>query len=97
MWDGSFHHVAIRGRAGALLWSYHTAATLRSWRIRKGDAAATWILTATCARVDAFLITKRPMLFTGTREYGDGLWCFGVEALDVVGLELRGRLGPPEQ
>lgn len=96
MWDGTFHHIRIQGRAGALLWSYHTAATLGPWAIRKGGDGR-WILTGTCTRVDAFQIRQRPILFTGPREHGDGMWCWGVESLDVVGHQVRARLGPPEQ
>jgi hypothetical protein len=93
-------HGGIRlvGRAGSLLWGYHTAAALTTWRIAKNEAGQ-WILTATFARVDAFQCRQRPLLFTAPREGAhDGWWAWGVDGTIEMGKRhLRVRLGPPEQ
>lgn len=97
MWDGSFHAVQIRGAAGAILWGHRPAASFTRWRIRKGGAAS-WILTATIARVEPFAIRQTPLLFTAPREgTRDGFWAWAVESVQVGDQQLIARLGPPEQ
>jgi hypothetical protein len=98
VWDGSFHHVQIRGAAGDLLWGYRSAAAVTSWTIRKGQDGR-WILTATLARVEPFQVRQTPLLFTAPREgTRDGFWAWAVEELLQVGDgRLVARLGPPEQ
>ena len=97
MWDGSFHRIAIRGRAGALLWGHRQAATFSAWTIRKG-ADGRWVLSATLARSEGFMLRQTPLLFTAPREgTRDGFWAWGVESIHVGTNQLVAHLGPPEQ
>ena len=87
----------IRGTAGSLLWGYRTAATLSTWRIYRREDGQ-WRLSATLARVDSFQCRQSPLLFTAPRVGAhDGMWCWGIESLEIDGVKLRARLGPPEQ
>jgi len=98
VWDGSFHHVRIRGVRGALLWHHHTAASLTAWTIRKGGDGR-WRLAASL-RGDAnrFQLRQTPLLFTAPREGArDGWWAWGVESVQVGDRHLTATLGPPEQ
>lgn len=88
-----FQAITLRGAAASILWSYHTAAELRSWRIRKHEGQ--WRLSGTLTRVEPFQIRQKPLLFTAPRV--GGFWCWGIESIEIVGLRLQARLGPPEQ
>lgn len=87
--------VRLHGAAGAILWGYHPAATFTTWTIRR-RLDGVWRLKATCSRLDAFQCRQRPLLFSAMREHG--FWAWGIESdLEIVGLQLKATLGPPEQ
>lgn len=91
-----FDTLTLHGGAGSLLWGYRTAAVCKAWRIAKH--AGQWRLTATLVRGEPFMLRQTPLLFTAPHEGGrDGFWAWGIEAIDVAGLQVRARLGPPEQ
>ena len=92
-----FRELAIRGREGSLVWGYRTAASLRSWSIKRerDTRKGPWTLTATLERVDPFPIRQRPLLFTAPR-LGGGRWCWPVLDLQVGARGLLARLGHPE-
>ena len=92
------HRVTVRGEAGAVLFRSRPAAELGAWTITKQDEpnkAPVWLLAARVTRADAFQCRQRPLLFTAFRD--KGLWCWGVESLDLVGDALYAVLGQPEQ
>lgn len=98
---GLSHQVKVRGRAGSILWGYHTAATIGAWRIRrkpqkKGEAPQ-WTLSADVGRLDKFQTRQQPLVFTAPRQRG--WWCWPVIGdLQHVGPnQIRAILGPPEQ
>jgi hypothetical protein len=70
------------------------AAALSSWRIAKSETGE-WILSGTLARVDLFQVRNKGLLFTAPRD--KGFWSWPVLSIDVVGMQLRARLGPPDQ
>jgi hypothetical protein len=88
-----FNHWTLVGSGGAILWGYRTAAAVRTWRIVKTETH--WQLVAQLERVDAFGCRQKPLLFSAPR--AGGFWCWPVESIDVVALQLVARLGPPEQ
>jgi hypothetical protein len=93
-----FRRLTIRGQAGAVLWGHRTAAVLGAWTIAKQEiphAPPVWHLAARCMRADAFQCRQRPLLFTAHRDKGQ--WCWAIESLEMVGLELHAVLGPPQQ
>lgn len=90
-----FENLTLRGADGRIVWGYHTAVTLRAWAIRRDKATGHWHLVATVARVDPFQARQKPLLFSAPR--AGGFWCWGIESIDIVGLSLRARLGPPER
>lgn len=95
-----FRHLTVRGQAGAVLWGCRTAAVVAAWTIVREDheaAPPTWRLAARLTRADAFQCRQRPLLFTAPHTHGRGMWCWGIESVNLVGLELRAVLGPPEQ
>jgi hypothetical protein len=95
---GLFHTLTIRGQAGAVLWGARTAAVLSAWTITKQDRARErprWLLAARVTRADAFQCRQSPLLFTATRD--KGMWCWGIESLDLVDGTVYAVLGQPEQ
>jgi len=97
VWDGTYHALYIRGKAGDLLWGYRPAVSFTNWRIRKGESGR-WILRATITRVEPFASRQTPLLFTAPREgTRDGFWAWGVESVQVGTNQLVAILGPPEQ
>jgi len=88
----AFHRISLRGEKAALLWGYHEAAVFRSWRIWKGPQG--WQLSGTLARVDNFQSRQRPLMFSAARE--KGMWCWGVEKVEIHGSSIRAYLGEPE-
>lgn len=93
-----FQNLTLRGDRASLLWGYHTAAALGKWKIARNEAGQ-WMLSARMARVDAFQLRQRPLLFTAPRDGAhDGWWAWGVEGEVQVGTHrLVAYLGPPEQ
>ena len=94
----SAHRLTVRGAAGAVLWGHRTAAQLGAWTITKQEqphAPPVWHLAARVTQADAFQCRQKPLTFTAFRD--KGLWCWGVESLDLVGDQLHAVLGPPEQ
>jgi hypothetical protein len=94
----SAHRLTVRGAAGAVLWGHRTAAQLGAWMITKQEQphqAPVWHLAARVTQADAFQCRQKPLTFTAFRD--KGLWCWGVESLDLVGDQLHAVLGPPEQ
>lgn len=93
-----FHRLTVRGGAGSILWGHRTAAVVRAWTIANTAPAGkpkVWRLAATVTRADAFQCRQRPLLFTAPR--AKGMWCWGIESLELVGMQIRAVLGPPEQ
>ena|SRR6185436_20508910 len=94
-----FRRLRIRGDAGAVLWHAREAAILGAWSIAKQERPRerpVWLLAARVRRADAFQCRQTPLLFTATRE--KGMWCWGIESLDLVnGTDLYAVLGQPEQ
>ena len=72
-WDGSFNRLRIRGTAGALLWGYREAATMRNWTIQKGGDGQ-WRLTATLARAEPYQLRQRPLLIDAKVTSARGSW-----------------------
>jgi hypothetical protein len=65
-------------------------------RATGGPAGApVWTLTATIARVDAFMARQRPLLFSAPR--AGGFWIWPIEEITIGTTTLTARLGPPEQ
>lgn len=100
---GFFGTLTIRGRVGSILYGKDEAATFTEWSIlRRGQGPQanlppyTWHLRARVTRAVPFYCRRRGLLFTAPRDKGNP-WCWGVESLDLVGSQLRARLGPPEQ
>lgn len=97
-----FRKLALRGQAGSILWGHRTAARVATWSILRKDHDGrppyTWHLRARVAPPftagDAFQCRQRPLLFTAQRDRG--FWCWGIESIEIVGLDLRATLGPPE-
>lgn len=87
-----FEKFAMHGEAASLVWAYHTAATLTSWRVTKTPDKQ-WTLTATVARVDPFQARQRPLLFTAPHE--KGRWAWEVQELHLGDGTLTATLGPP--
>jgi hypothetical protein len=85
--------ITLHGGTASILWGYHTAAELASWRIaqRRGQ----WVLTAAIRRADAFQLRQRPLLFTAPRDKGS--WAWGIETIEVGPTGVRATLGKPEQ
>jgi hypothetical protein len=91
-----FEALTLHGGTAAILWGYHTAVSLRAWKIAKVDNQ--WTLVATIERLDAFQARQTPLLFTTPRKGAhDGFWAWGVESISVGTHHLTARLGPPEQ
>lgn len=97
------NQVSVRGRAGAILWGYRTAAQLTTWRIYHhkpdGKHDDRWVLTATLSRVDKFQLRQRPLMFSGAREGLKGYWCWPLlsATIDANDTQLTAQLGPPQQ
>lgn len=91
-----FKSLTLRGAAGAVLYKYHTAAALTSWTIAKQPDGC-WHLTGTVSRADPFQCRQavKDLHFTAPR--ANGLWCWEIVKLDVVGRQLRAQLGHPLQ
>jgi hypothetical protein len=90
-----FKNIALTGVSGSLLWGYHTAATLTSWRVSRPEHAKEWTLTGTVTKFDPFQARQRPLLFTAPRE--KGRWCWEVKDLRVNERQLTATLGQPLQ
>jgi hypothetical protein len=90
-----FKSITLRGESASLLWGYHTAAALTSWRISRPENATKWTLTATVANSDAFKARQRPLLFTAPHE--KGRWCWEVQELHLGERQLTATLGQPLQ
>ena len=90
-----FKSLALTGESASLLWGYHTAATLTSWRISRPENAKEWTLTAIVTKVDPFQARQRPLLFTAPRD--KGRWCWEVKELHLGDRQLTATLGQPLQ
>lgn len=88
----AYHRVQLHGERAALLWGYHEAAVFKSWRIWKGQRG--WQLSGTLARVDHFQARQRPLMFSAPRD--KGMWCWGVDKLEIHGTSVGAFLGEPE-
>ena len=89
-----FDSLVLHGGDATIAWGWRTAAVCRTWRIekKKGGALA---LDATLARVDAFMLRQRPLLFTVPRK--GGFLCFPVRTVTLAdALHVRATLAPPE-
>lgn len=84
--------VTLRGGAASILWGYRTAASVRSWTVRKTETS--WTLVATVERADPFQCRQKPLLFTAPTEHG--FWAWPVVSLRVGTSQLVAKLGPPE-
>lgn len=85
----------VHGVRGEILFGATVAAHLGAWTIRKADGA--WWLTARIIRCDRFSLRRRPLDFTAPRTTLPP-WYWGLAGVpEVVGLDLRVKLGPPVQ
>lgn len=98
-----FEQITVRGRAGAIVWGYRTAAELTTWRIYHhkpdGQHDDRWVLTAMLARVDKFQLRQRPLVFTAARGAGlKGLWMWPLLSATIAAddRQLTAQLGPPQ-
>jgi len=95
-----FQQLRLRGKAGAVLWGYRTAASLGGWTItqqqaKKGEPKR-WTLVGTVERLDPFQARQRPLLFTAHRD--KGMWAWPIVELQEAGpIRIRAILGAPEQ
>jgi hypothetical protein len=91
-----FAHLRIHGTDASILWGYRPAAELRAWSIARINGQ--WTLIGSLKRSDAYMCRQKGLLFTAPREGAhDGFWAWAVLSVEVVNLQLRARLGPPEQ
>lgn len=91
--DGA-HQLHLHGTVGAIVWGYHTAAALTSWRIAK-NGKGEWTLTAIAERVEPFQLRQTPLQFTAPRAQASH-WCWPVRELSQQGNQLHATLGPVE-
>ena len=93
--------VALRGGVGSVLWGYHAAADVVSWRIthHRPDPkhAGHWTLVATLRRADKFQLRQRPLMFTAPRQGGFWCWPLLTDTIQIGDTKMTARLGPPEQ
>jgi hypothetical protein len=96
-----FQSIRLYGVAGAILCGYQEAARLSSWSIyqhvRDDKHDGRWRLEARVEWVDAFLITRRRLLFTAPRDKGRWCWLVNTETLQHGSGFLVAELGQPEQ
>jgi len=99
-----FERLIVRGAtapgdpvSAAILWGYRPAAQLSSWHILRGKTKGLWLLSATSASVEAFLIRQEPLYFAAPRQHG-GFWMWPVKSkIERVGTnQIRATLGQPE-
>jgi hypothetical protein len=90
-----FERITLHGEQASLVWAYHTAATLRSWKVHRGQNSPDWKLTATVTSADLFQTRQRPLLFTAPRE--KGRFCWEVRELHISDRQLTATLGQPVQ
>jgi len=90
-----FDSFVVTGGAGSIVWGYHDAVVLRSWRIARSQADPVWTLTATIAHVNKVQAQQRPLLFTAPRT--GGYWAWPVHEISIGDTNLWARLGSPEQ
>lgn len=88
-----FQGLTLHGGEATITWVYHTAAVCKSWSITQ--AGASWVLSATLTRVDAFKLRQAPLRFAAPRKGGYFCWPI-VSCVLVDATRLSATLGPPE-
>jgi hypothetical protein len=82
----------MRGAEGAVMWSYHAAASLKDWTVTADSAGHR--LTAQVVSHDAFRVSQQPLTFVVPRPTGQ--WTWPITSLQIAGTALIATVGPPE-
>lgn len=93
-----FRSLKLRGRGGAVLWGYRTAAAIGAWTVTRAakDDGGAWTLAATIERVSPFELRQSGLYFSAPRQGGFFVWPI-LEPPHVDAIRLVAKLGPPEQ
>jgi hypothetical protein len=82
----------MRGAAGAVMWSYHVAASLADWTYTAEPDGGT--VTAKVVTHDAFKVSQQPVTFVVRRPTGQ--WTWPIQSLQIANGTLTARVGSPE-
>lgn len=104
-----FSRANLHGGKAAILYGYRTAVELTHWRViknhpttvEKGFTAltgkATWQLSGTVGRVDAFFARQKPLLLAVPRPK-NGFFLWPVKSIDFLGPNsIKATLEQPER
>lgn len=92
----------IRGKEGAIKWSYYAAAALRDYVVTCSPKQ-TWSLRATLVEADAFKMAQRPLIFVAPYRWTDkktgkqlvDVWQWPIESVHTEHGIVSAALGPP--
>ena len=84
---------SLTGASATLHWSYYVAATVGAWTITKTEEG--WALAASLQTVNAYRITRRPLVFVFAHPKGSSRW--PVLSLELTSTTLNASLGSPEK